>query len=616
MHDGANARAWVTIGTEADQKTLSFAELAFAAVPGEIGGRSSGAIDWNELKSTPGAMIFEPVRLGTGDHFDIVAAHSVIQFYTWQRTECCLPAGSTRATLDDGSVGAKKDDPLRLRLKVDDILIFEETREAVTGSGADADPAHRHVVRLTAANPSVDPLTSTRIWEIEWIREDALPFDLRLSIRTPAPECEVKSSAVVRGNVVLVDHGVTMDIKDNSWVVGVQSRDLCCLCDGANTERQTLPQPLTIELSPQPVTQADPVPKGSPSAAALMVRDVRSALPAVWLDAAPGADNGTPAVPPQWPGDFAWKAARDLLSTGPADRCFAVEIDDEGTAHLRFGDGVHGLKPDAGWRFRVRQRIGNGPAGNVGHDSIGWISLKTGPFSGMNLTARNPFAASGGTAPESIEDVKSYAPYAYGRILERAVAATDYAQLAADDPRVQGAFAELAWTGSWYEASVALDTVARYTVEEVEPGVSASLRRARRIGHDLRIVAARRVPLDIELAICIEANHLRGDVEKAVRAILSSSTLPDGSLGMFHPDQLQFGADVFGSPIVAAVQAIDGVVYVELTRFARFYASDADAARSLEDNVIVIARDEIAQLDGDVNFPERGRLTLDSKGGR
>jgi predicted phage baseplate assembly protein len=321
-------------------------------------------------------------------------------------------------------------------------------------------------------------------------------------------------------------------------------------------------------------------------------------------------------VPPQWPGDFAWNAARDLLSTGPADRCFAVEIDGDGIAHLRFGDGLNGIQPDAGWRFRVRQRVGNGPAGNVGHDSIGWISHKTGPLSGMNLTARNPFAASGGTAPESIEEVKLYAPYAYGRILERAVAAADYAQLAADDPRVQGAFAELAWTGSWYEASVALDAVARYTVEEVVPGVSASLRRARRIGHDLRIVAARRVPLDIELAICIEADHLRGDVEKAVRAILSSGILPDGSLGMFHPDELQFGADAYGSPIVAAVQAIDGVVHVELTRFARFYAGDADAVRSLEDNVIAIARDEIAQLDGDANFPERGRLTLDLKGGR
>ncbi len=163
---------------------------------------------------------------------------------------------------------------------------------------------------------------------------------------------------------------------------------------------------------------------------------------------------------------------------------------------------------------------------------------------------------------------------------------------------------------------MALDTIARYNVEEVVPGVSASLRRARRIGHDLRIVAARKVPLDIELAICIEANHLRGDVVKAARALLSSGVLPDGSLGMFHPDMLEFGADVYGSPIVAAVQAIDGVIHVELTQFARFYASDADAARSLDDNIIAIARDEIAQLDGDANFPEHGRLVLNPKGGR
>ncbi len=412
MHEGLNARAWVTVSTEADL-TLRFAELAFAAIPGDNGGRSGGAINWSELQSAAGATIFEPIPLGTSDSIDFLAAHSEIQFYTWQRKECCLPAGSTRATLDDGSPYAKQDDPLRLRLKAGDILILEETRGATTGSGADADPTHRHVVRLTAATAGVDPLTGTRIWEIEWDREDALPFDLRLSVRTPAPACEVTPSAVVHGNVLLVDHGVTVDVT-GTWVVGVQSSDPCCLCDGANTERQTLPQPLTIELSQQPLTQADPLPKAPSSAAAFMQRDVREALPAVWLDAAPAADDGTPAAPPAWPGDYAWTAARDLLAAGSADRSFAVEIDDDGIAHLRFGDGLYGMAPGAGLRFRARERIGNGPAGNVGHDSIMWISRKNGALSGMNLRVRSPFAATGGTAPESIEEVKLYAPYAYG----------------------------------------------------------------------------------------------------------------------------------------------------------------------------------------------------------
>jgi hypothetical protein len=492
---------------------------------------------------------------------------------------------------------------------------LEETRGSVTGSFADADPTHRHAVRLTDAIPGSDPLTGKRIWAIEWNPEDALPFDLRLSVRTPAPECAVKPAAVARGNVVLVDHGVTVDDK-NTWVVDVEPGEPCCLCDGANSAQQVQAKPLAIELSQQPVTHAEPLEPGSSSASALMQRDARAAVPAVWLDQELAANDGSAPLPPKRTSDFGWRAAIDLLGSAPTDKCFAVEIENDGIAHLRFGDGLHGAQPEAGWRFRARQRVGNGPAGNVGRDSIVWISFKRGRLSGMKLTPRNPLAASGGTAPESIEHVKLYAPHAYGRILERAVAAADYAQLAADDPRVQGAFAELQWTGSWYEVSVALDTIVRYNVDDVVPQVSSSLERARRIGHDLRVVAARSVPLEIELEICVESHHLRGDVEQAAQAILSTRILTDGSRGMFHPDELQFGADISGSRIVAAVQAIDGVTHVELTRLARLYATEGDAKRSLEDNLIAIAPNEIAQLEADPNFPERGSLTLRLKGGR
>ncbi|MNY64306.1 hypothetical protein D3C86_2013970 [compost metagenome] len=68
--------------------------------------------------------------------------------------------------------------------------------------------------------------------------------------------------------------------------------------------------------------------------------------------------------------------------------------------------------------------------------------------------------------------------------------------------------------------------------------------------------------------------------------------------------------DVSASRIIASVQALEGVAHVELVTFARLYASQADALRSLEDNLIAIAPDEVAQLDNDPNLPERGRLRL------
>jgi hypothetical protein len=651
MHEGCNARAWVTIASNTDLPGLPIGDLAFGAMAGDDA-RGGGVMEWRELQAVPGALIFEPVAVDGRDHIDIVAAQTEIQFYTWNRTECCLPAGSTRATLYDGpplkettapsgqdvkasTYSSKPTDtttpdppPHRLRLKAGDVLIFEESRGCATGSAADADPSRRHVVRLTKAAPAEDPLTLVRIWEIEWHRDDALPFDLRLSVRTAAPDCQIRPAAVARGNVVLVDHGMTVDERNDAWVVEVEAEALCCLCDGASVEQHTTAKRLAIELAQRPLTYAEPIAGWAGSARAMMQRDVRAALPRVSLDAAAPdryaaapaaaqqADDSTHMTKPVWAGTFGWRAVRDLLASGPDDEHFAVEIDDQGVPHLRFGDGLNGRQPAAGWRFRARYRAGNGAAGNVGRDAIVWFSRKSTAMYGATLKPRNPLPASGGLAPESIDHVKRYAPYAFSRVLERAVAAADYAQLATNDPRVQGAFAELAWTGSWHEAAVALDPIARYPGAELTPAVLERLEGARRIGHDLRLVPVRRVALEIGLSICVEPGHLRGDVERVARAVLSSRTLPDGSRGLFHPDEWRFGADVAGSRLIAAVQAIDGVAHVELTRFERMDASEAVAARSLGDNVIVIGADEIAVFEADANFPEHGRLTLQLAGGR
>lgn len=618
MHEGCNARAWITIASDSDC-SLPLSDLAFAAFSGDAVRHAGSVRDWHELRQIPGAVIFEPMQLGHGDTLDIVAAHSEIHFYTWQRAECCLPAGSTRATLLDRPMQADQkpadagacdveEPPRRLQLKPGDFLIFEEIRGCLTGAVADADPGKRHVVRLTRVELAIDPLTCTPVWEVEWCDDDALPFDLLLSVRTVPPECRVEPAAVARGNVLLVDHGMRSD-EERKWCVGLEGDELCCLCDGENTELRQSPARLAIELDSHPITHAEPLPEADCSATALMQRDPRAAVPSVWLTAQP--DRLAEGQPEE-----VWSAVRDLLASGPADRHFMVEIDDESRAHLRFGDGVNGRVPAPGWCFKAGYRVGNGPGGNVGRDTIVCMAGKTHLLSGARLMPRNPLPATGGLGPEPIEAVKCHAPYAYGRVLERAVAADDYAQLAQGDRRVQGAHAELAWTGSWYEASVALDTLAQYAVGEVASDVSVRLERARRIGHDLRLVPARHVPLEISLSICVEPHFLRSEVERAVRTVLSSRMLADGSRGMFHPDQLGFGEDIAGSRIIAAVQALEGVAHVELVTFARMYASAAEARRSREDMVIAIAPDEVARLDSDPNFPEHGCLKLELKGGR
>ena len=62
-------------------------------------------------------------------------------------------------------------------------LLFEEVRGANTGEEGDADPTHRHVVRLTEAVETNDPLDGTAVVEISWDAADALPFAICISAR-------------------------------------------------------------------------------------------------------------------------------------------------------------------------------------------------------------------------------------------------------------------------------------------------------------------------------------------------------------------------------------------------------------------------------------------------
>ena len=94
---------------------------------------------------------------------------------------------------------------------------------------------------------------------------------------------------------------------------------------------------------------------------------------------------------------------------------------------------------------------------------------------------------------------------------------TDYAAIARQNPELQGAQAALVWTGSWYEADVALDPWQR---DADDPAlfatVEAALERARRMGHDLRVQRAVYVPVALALLVCAKPGYERGHVKAAV----------------------------------------------------------------------------------------------------
>jgi hypothetical protein len=172
----------------------------------------------------------------------------------------------------------------------------------------------------------------------------------------------------------------------------------------------------------------------------------------------------------------------------------------------------------------------------------------------------------------------------------------------------------LQWTGSWYEARVAIDPFGAETASKALLHESKRhLYPYRRMGHDLAVVPATYVPLDLELSVCVLPNYLRGHVKVALLDRLSKRVLPNGQLGFFHPDNLTFGEGITVSSIVAAAQALPGVESVTMKKLERL---NEGANHEIENGILPLGPGEIAQLDNDPSFPEHGKLTLTLRGGR
>ncbi len=636
LHEGCNARAWVCVEVDADLE-LDAADVSFVTSTEDAIMQSRIALKWEDLSTVldENYEVFEPVVTDRSKPIQVLKAHNWIRFYAFGERYCCIETGSTSATLlddwivteipDNGSAGANyyKDqkDPYQnstpktkkkferaLKLKPGDVLIFEEVIGPVTGLAADADPMRRHAVRITSVKPGEDKLRKTEegypipYVEIEWAPEDALPFTFCISTIGAAPDCDyLINVSVARGNVILCDHGKTQRPEDLG-PIPVSRTEAVCECVDEAGDVQIIPGRFPTALRKSPITYCDRLPKDKPhwaSATSILMQDPRQALAHVHVTSDP---------------PYEWENRYDLIASGPDDKHFVVEIDNFGKAHLRFGNGELGFQPAAGTTFRVRYRVGNGIAGNVGAESITRLITTKTTFTGVDIKVRNPLAARGGTEPEPMAEAKLFAPYAFRKKLQRAIIAGDYQSLAARNPKLQRASGELVWTGSWYEADVAVDPLGSETAgDELLKDIQTYLERYRRMGHDLHVEQAEYVPILLALEVCALPHYQPGHVKAALLEAFSNRVLPGGKRGFFHPDNLTFGEGIYLSKIIATAQAVAGVECVQVKKLQRLFEA---ANHEIDNGILPLRLAEIAQLDNDPNFPERGKLEIQVGGGR
>jgi hypothetical protein len=668
VHEGCNARVWVRVFVNDAGVRLPGHTALLTRVP-DMPDRLAPGSDQLRDALASGAGVFETV-----EDTLLYQAHERMTFYSWGERECCLPKGTTHATLSGHFPN----------LKAGDVLVFAEELGPRTGFAEDADRDHRWAVRLTDVRLAQDPSGGLflpvpnngplEITEIRWAEQDALPFPLCLSTITDQDHGAVYLNEVsaAYGNIVLADHGRTLH-DEALGKVPASHLTLVFTQDQLRCERPPLkavPPRFRPGLAARPLTHALPLTAerlfGFTAIAAIIAAlqsrtftpDLEDALEAQGLvfEAGPVAIQGGDGL---WsvadgvnayrlqlesgqiqvsrlaaaaaritaadPGRArpvislasqyqsvpdTWQPRADLLASDAGATEFVVESEHDGSAYLRFGDDIHGKRPDSDTVFTATYRIGNGVAGNIGLESIAHIVSNDGRL----LSVSNPLPARGGVEPENAEEIRRDAPEAF-RIQERAVTPEDYAEVTERHASVQRAAATFRWTGSWYTVFLTVDRKGGGEVDAAyEQRIRDHIERYRMAGYDLEIDGPCYVPLELGMTVCVKADYFRADVHAALMRVFSRGWLADGSRAVFHPDRFTFGQPVYLSTLYEAAQAVQGVASVVITVFRRLRVPPDP--KPLDDGVLTIGRLEIARLDNDPNFPERGVLKLSIGGGK
>ena len=248
-----------------------------------------------------------------------------------------------------------------------------------------------------------------------------------------------------------------------------------------------------------------------------------------------------------------WHQADSLLDIGPDDRRYVIDTDDGGNSAVVFG----AARPPSGVEnIQARYRSGIGRPGNAAVRTIATpLDLPLG------VTAvTNPLPATGGADRDGRETVRRNAAVST-LALDRLVSVSDYADFASAYAGVGAANAS--------ELSDGRRTVVHVTIAGIEDSpiastsdLAANLRRALRVlgdpNQEVQVAVRTLRALVVSARVRIDPDRIWSDVEAVVRARL---------LATFGPGQRDIGRGVAQAEVLAAVHAVPGVIYVDMTVF-------------------------------------------------
>lgn len=274
-----------------------------------------------------------------------------------------------------------------------------------------------------------------------------------------------------------------------------------------------------------------------------------------------GADtpDGSASTLKVYVNEVLWEEVPFFYGHGPTERIYITRRDDEGRTTIRFGDGITGARVPTGQNnIRAEYRKGTGLAGLV---RAGQLSLLMSRPLGLKSVV-NPEASQGAEDPESRDDARTNAPLTV-LTLERAVSLQDYEDFARTFSGIAKAQAVWVWDGR--KRSIFL-TVAGPDGEMLEEdgSVITKLKESLRTYGDpfvaFTVRPYRQAWFEIDGTVRIDPAHVSDVVMDAISTELEQR---------YAFQARAFGQPVALSEVIAAIQAVPGVVAVDLDRFAR-----------------------------------------------
>jgi hypothetical protein len=258
--------------------------------------------------------------------------------------------------------------------------------------------------------------------------------------------------------------------------------------------------------------------------------------------------------------DLYWQQAPSLFGLGPTDRSFIARQDDDGTSTITFGDGQNGgLLPTGNNNITASYRVGLGTAGNLPAGTLSVLQSRPPGLRGVT----NPIPASGGADPEVLAQARWNAPRTVLTI-DRIVSLTDYENFAAGFAGIGKAQATTLVLGQ--------STFVQLTVAGVEgAAVVPSSPLLLSLGAAIEDARDPLPQVDIQsyqpILFNISANLILDITDYARASVIALVT--DTVTAYFSFDQRSFAQPVTAAEIIASIQAVPGVVAVNLTQLYR-----------------------------------------------